>query len=243
MIQFGACHLHGLDAQATEKSRAAESEGRTEEEKPPRLGTLLHRGVELLVELEGPESVIDGDGPPRKGHDARVRVDYFLCVDALEFGAVGARLGGGIDEVEGPGQVSSVRGAYLGDDKGVIWAVGPAGDGKRVVHGDSIKCLAQLTSIGYHEILNATNILKERYMKALYCDVCKKLIEDPEPTRNYFHIADIDVCEPCKDDLDAAMKATIRGKSPFSYEWNDELTMKILHDGMQKGRIDIKGKR
>jgi hypothetical protein len=80
-------------------------------------------------------------------------------------------------------------------------------------------------------------------MKVLYCDVCKKPIENPIPTRNYFHIADIDVCEACKDDLDLAMKNTVRTKKPFDYGWHDELTMKILHEGMQKGRIETKSRR
>ncbi len=80
-------------------------------------------------------------------------------------------------------------------------------------------------------------------MKVIYCDVCKKNIENPVPTRNYFQMADIDLCEPCKDDLDLAMKNTLRGKSPFDYGWHDELTMKILHDSMQRGKIDLKPKR
>jgi len=80
-------------------------------------------------------------------------------------------------------------------------------------------------------------------MKVLYCDVCKKPIENPTPTRNYYHIADIDICEPCKDELELAMKYTVRSKKPFDYGWHDELTMKILHDGMQRGRIDVRAKR
>jgi len=39
------------------------------------------------------------------------------------------------------------------------------------------------------------------------------------------------------------MKNTVRTKKPFDYGWHDELTMKILHEGMQKGRIDTKSKR
>lgn len=80
-------------------------------------------------------------------------------------------------------------------------------------------------------------------MKVLYCDVCKKPIENPVPARNVFHIADVDICEGCKDELDVAMKQTVRGKAPFDYGWHDELTMKLLHDGMQRGKIDVKGKR
>jgi hypothetical protein len=74
-------------------------------------------------------------------------------------------------------------------------------------------------------------------MKVLYCDVCKKPVENPIPTRSIFHIADIDICEPCRDDLEAAVKYTIRGKKPFDYGWYDELTLKILRDGIQRGKI------
>ena len=74
-------------------------------------------------------------------------------------------------------------------------------------------------------------------MKVLYCDVCKKAVENPVPSRSFFHIADIDICEPCKDELDAAVKYTIRGKKPFDYSWFDELTLKLLRDGMQRGKI------
>jgi hypothetical protein len=80
-------------------------------------------------------------------------------------------------------------------------------------------------------------------MKQLVCDVCKKVINNPIAKRNYFHIADIDICEPCKDDLDAAMKPTLRTKAPFDYRWADELTLKILRDGMQRGRIELKARR
>ncbi len=79
-------------------------------------------------------------------------------------------------------------------------------------------------------------------MKVNYCDVCKKPVENPIPTRNFFHIADIDICEPCRDDLEQAMKFTLRGKQPFDYSWFDELRLKILRDGMQKGKINL-GKR
>jgi len=80
-------------------------------------------------------------------------------------------------------------------------------------------------------------------MKAIYCDVCKKAIENPIPTRTIFHFTDMDVCETCKDELDVAMKATVRTKAPFNYDWHDEVVLKILRDGVQRGRIDIKGRR
>jgi len=76
-------------------------------------------------------------------------------------------------------------------------------------------------------------------MKVLYCDVCKKPVENPMPTRNFFHIADIDICEPCRDELESAIKFTMRGKKPFDFSWYEELRLKILRDGIQKNKIAI----
>lgn len=76
-------------------------------------------------------------------------------------------------------------------------------------------------------------------MKVLYCDVCKKAVENPYPMRNFFHIADIDICESCRDDLEAAKKTTLRTKKPFDMAWYDEFVLKLLHEGMQKGKISI----
>jgi hypothetical protein len=80
-------------------------------------------------------------------------------------------------------------------------------------------------------------------MEVLYCDVCKKPVENPIPTRSFFHFADIEVCEPCRDELNLAIKNTIRGKKPFDYSWYDELTLKLLREGMQRGRINVSGKQ
>jgi len=76
-------------------------------------------------------------------------------------------------------------------------------------------------------------------MKVLYCDICKKPVENPLPTRNIFHIADIDICEPCKDEYEFAIKNTMRGKKPFNYGWYDELTLKILREGIQRNKINV----
>jgi hypothetical protein len=77
-------------------------------------------------------------------------------------------------------------------------------------------------------------------MEVNYCDVCKKPIESPVPTKSIYRVADIDLCEPCKDDLELAIKWTVRGKQPFDYAWYDEMNLKILREGIQKGKIVIK---
>ena len=80
-------------------------------------------------------------------------------------------------------------------------------------------------------------------MKALYCDVCKNAIEKPISERTYFHIADYDICESCKEDLDRASRFTLRGKKPFDYHWYNDMTLAIIKEGTVKKRIEVKSKR
>jgi hypothetical protein len=77
-------------------------------------------------------------------------------------------------------------------------------------------------------------------MEVNYCDVCKKPVESPLPGRTIFRVADIDICEPCKEDYELAIRSTMRGKTPFDYNWYDELSLKILKEGIQKGKINLK---
>ena len=77
-------------------------------------------------------------------------------------------------------------------------------------------------------------------MELNYCDVCQNAVDPAVPTRTFFRVADIDICEACKDDLELAVKDTIRGKQPFDYGWYDELTMRILQEGVLKHKISVK---
>jgi hypothetical protein len=74
-------------------------------------------------------------------------------------------------------------------------------------------------------------------MKVQYCDICKKEVDDPVPARSFFYIANVDLCEGCKDDLEAAMKYTIRERQPFDKQWYDELQTKLMKEGVQRGKI------
>jgi len=76
-------------------------------------------------------------------------------------------------------------------------------------------------------------------MKVQYCDICKKEVEDPIPTRTFYYIANVDLCEGCKDDLELAMKHTIRGHNPFDTKWYDDLQTKLLKEGVQRGKIAV----
>ena len=79
-------------------------------------------------------------------------------------------------------------------------------------------------------------------MEVNYCDVCKKPGRIPSRRGRFFRVADIEICEPCKEDLDLAIKYTVRGKQPFDHGWFDELSLKILRDGVQKGKIILSDK-
>lgn len=74
-------------------------------------------------------------------------------------------------------------------------------------------------------------------MKTFICDVCKKTVQDPIVGRTYFHIEDHDLCESCRDALEAAIKAQMREKKPFSYDWYEPLKMQTITKAVQKGKF------
>ena len=76
-------------------------------------------------------------------------------------------------------------------------------------------------------------------MKHLFCDICKKEVIDPIPTRTFFAIREFDLCETCRDDLEAAIKYTVRGKKPFDFAWYDKLRIELLQDGAKKNKISV----
>jgi hypothetical protein len=80
-------------------------------------------------------------------------------------------------------------------------------------------------------------------MEHIYCDVCKKEVVDPVPNITLFPYAHIDICEDCYEDLNVAVKTTVREKSPFNFAWYDDLRMQLLKQGMQRGRIEVKRSR
>jgi hypothetical protein len=74
-------------------------------------------------------------------------------------------------------------------------------------------------------------------MKHLFCDVCKKEVVDPIPSRTFFHIREFDLCEACRDDLEVAVKNTVRTKKPFDFAWYDKLRVDLIEDGVKKNKI------
>jgi hypothetical protein len=74
-------------------------------------------------------------------------------------------------------------------------------------------------------------------MKTLTCDVCRHTIQQPVATRNYFHLANRDLCEACKDDLEAVLKPVVRTKNPFNYEWYNQFLTDSIEKAIQKGKF------
>lgn len=75
-------------------------------------------------------------------------------------------------------------------------------------------------------------------MKSLVCDVCKRAIQVPIKDRNYFHVENRDLCEPCKDQLESVLKPVLRTKHPFNYEWYERLMMDSIEKAVSKGKFD-----
>ena len=76
-------------------------------------------------------------------------------------------------------------------------------------------------------------------MKHLFCDVCKKEVVDPIPSRTFFCLREFDMCESCRDDLEAAVKYSVRSKKPFDFAWFDKLRVDLVTDGVKKNRISV----
>jgi hypothetical protein len=74
-------------------------------------------------------------------------------------------------------------------------------------------------------------------MKTLTCDVCRNKIDSPVISRNYFHVAHRDICEPCHDKLETLIKPVVRTKQPFSYDWYGRLIQESIEKAIQKGKF------
>lgn len=74
-------------------------------------------------------------------------------------------------------------------------------------------------------------------MRIIHCDICKKKVEDPIPGRDFFFMREYEICEECRDDLDYAVKHTIRKKKPFDFQWFDKLRFELLAEGQRKNKI------
>ena len=48
------------------------------------------------------------------------------------------------------------------------------------------------------------------------------------------------MCEACKDDLEAAIKQTVRTKVPFDFSWYEKMRIDLLQEGTKKNKIAVK---
>ena len=51
-------------------------------------------------------------------------------------------------------------------------------------------------------------------MKTLHCDICKKELVNPIAGRTYWHIREYDICEACKDAIEAKVRPMVRQHAP-----------------------------
>ncbi|GHV62893.1 hypothetical protein AGMMS49587_11130 [Spirochaetia bacterium] len=75
-------------------------------------------------------------------------------------------------------------------------------------------------------------------MKALICDVCGHVIQQPQPGVTYFHFAHRDLCEPCQDQLQLILKPITRSRQPFNYEWYNQLVQDSIETAIEKGKFN-----
>lgn len=73
-------------------------------------------------------------------------------------------------------------------------------------------------------------------MKTLFCDICKKGIEEPIAERNYYHIREYDICDPCKEKLEANLRPLVRSHFPYSYKWHEEQIVSAIKKSTSKSK-------
>ena len=68
-------------------------------------------------------------------------------------------------------------------------------------------------------------------MKTLHCDICKKELVNPITERTYWHIREYDVCEACKDTIEAKLRPVVRQYVPYSQDWYENQFMSLVEKG------------
>jgi len=74
-------------------------------------------------------------------------------------------------------------------------------------------------------------------MIMVYCDICKKKMDNAMTDRSFFYYANRSICEPCKDNLEFNIKTQIRAKEPFAMDWYQKVMRDTLDRACQKGRV------
>ncbi len=73
-------------------------------------------------------------------------------------------------------------------------------------------------------------------MKTLNCDICGKELVKPVKERTYWHIREYDVCEDCKDKVEAKLRPILRNHYPFSQDWYENEFVSVIERGVSAGR-------
>jgi len=73
-------------------------------------------------------------------------------------------------------------------------------------------------------------------MISVYCDVCKKKMDNPITDKTFFYYANFSVCEECKDKLEYQVKPQVRAKEPFSMDWYQNLMRDTFSRAASRGR-------
>jgi len=72
-------------------------------------------------------------------------------------------------------------------------------------------------------------------MVSVYCDVCRKKIDDPSE-KTIFYYSDYSVCESCKDNLELQIKSQVRARDPYVTDWYEKYVNDIFSKAVQKGK-------
>ncbi|WP_461246972.1 hypothetical protein, partial [Treponema sp. R6D11] len=70
----------------------------------------------------------------------------------------------------------------------------------------------------------------------VYCDVCKKKMDNPITDKTFFYYANFSVCEECKDKLEYQVKPQVRAKEPFSMDWYQKVMVDTFTRAASRGR-------
>lgn len=76
-------------------------------------------------------------------------------------------------------------------------------------------------------------------MQVFTCDVCKAEIKELNPGRTIFHVREFEICDRCHDNLNDAVRNTVRHKKPFDFAWYERLVVDLIQDGVKKTRIAV----
>ncbi len=73
-------------------------------------------------------------------------------------------------------------------------------------------------------------------MKTLNCDICRHELKNPVVGRTYWHIREYEVCENCKDVIEAKLRPIVRGHFPYSSEWYEHEFISLIEKGISAKR-------